>query len=142
MILEAVFILLSIIVLFAALKVVLVDELVHAVVWLAVSLVGIAGVFVTLTAEFLATVQILVYVGAVVTLFLFTVMLTLPREQDVDVDDLDLPAGYQVESVEELQTVKPRPGESPYHGRDVPRRPKREPDTLYGVQKDDDEVGE
>lgn len=141
MILETVFGVLALVTLFSALKVVLVDELVHATIWLAVSLAGVAGVFVTVGAEFVATVQILVYIGAVVTLILFTIMLTLPREEDVDVEDLDLPPGYSIENVQDLQEVKPRPGEAPYHGRAVVGQPKREPDTYYGVHKDDREVG-
>lgn len=51
-------------------------NLVHAALFLAVSLAGIAGVFLTLAADFLALVQLVVYVGAVAVLFLFGLMLT------------------------------------------------------------------
>jgi NADH-quinone oxidoreductase subunit J len=45
---------------------------------LLVSIVGIAGMFLLLSAEFLAAIQILVYAGAVVVLFLFVIMLLGP----------------------------------------------------------------
>ena len=59
-----------------ALLVVLSRHIFHAAVYLAVVLIGIAGVYLYLDAEFLAVVQVLIYVGAIVTLFIFTVMLT------------------------------------------------------------------
>ena len=59
-----------------ALFVVLSRHIFHAAVYLAVVLIGIACVYLFLDAEFLAVVQVLIYVGAVVTLFIFTVMLT------------------------------------------------------------------
>ena len=51
-------------------------NLVHAALFLAVALAGIAGVFLVLRADFLALVQLVVYVGAVAVLFLFGLMLT------------------------------------------------------------------
>jgi NADH-quinone oxidoreductase subunit J len=51
-------------------------DLVHSVLWLGLTLVATAGLFVTLHAEFLAAVQILLYTGGVITLMLFGVMLT------------------------------------------------------------------
>jgi NADH-quinone oxidoreductase subunit J len=51
-------------------------NLVHAALFLAVTLTGIAGVFLVLAADFIALVQIVVYVGAVAVLFLFGLMLT------------------------------------------------------------------
>jgi NADH:ubiquinone oxidoreductase subunit 6 (subunit J) len=50
-------------------------ELIYGAVWLAFSLIGVAGLFVLLGAEYLAMFQISVYVGAVVVLILFTIML-------------------------------------------------------------------
>jgi len=60
----------------AALGVVLVRNLFHAALCLVVALLGIAGIFFALHAEFLAVVQILLYVGAVMTLVIFAIMLT------------------------------------------------------------------
>jgi NADH-quinone oxidoreductase subunit J len=51
-------------------------HVVHAALWLVVTLGALAGVFLTLGAEIVALVQLLVYVGAVVVLVLFALMLT------------------------------------------------------------------
>lgn len=51
-------------------------KLFHSALFLAASLIGVAVVFLTLGAEFLFVVQILVYVGAIVTLILFGIMFT------------------------------------------------------------------
>ena len=51
-------------------------NLVHAALFLAVTLSGIAGVFLVLHADFVALVQLVVYVGAIAVLFLFGLMLT------------------------------------------------------------------
>jgi len=60
----------------AALGVVTLRSLFHAAIALVFVLLGIAGIFLALHADFLAMVQILVYVGAVMTLVIFAVMLT------------------------------------------------------------------
>jgi len=59
-----------------ALGAVLWKNLLHAVLFLALTLVGVAGIFLLLSSTFLFVVQILVYVGAVVILIIFGVMLT------------------------------------------------------------------
>ena len=59
-----------------AFGVVLNKNLVRGAVWLVVSLFGVAGFFVLLSAPFLAAVQVLVYIGAIGILFTFAVMLT------------------------------------------------------------------
>lgn len=51
-------------------------NLFHAALWLLVSLFGIAGFFVALSAPFLAAVQVLVYIGAIVILIIIAIMLT------------------------------------------------------------------
>jgi NADH-quinone oxidoreductase subunit J len=51
-------------------------QVVHAALWLVVALGGIAGAYLILGAEIVALVQVLVYVGAVVVLVLFALMLT------------------------------------------------------------------
>ena len=64
-------------------------HLVRAGLWLVVTLGATAGLFLVLTAELVAWVQILLYVGAVVVLLLFAVMLT--RAPIGASDDLDRP---------------------------------------------------
>ena len=71
----------------AALRVVTSTNVVHAALYLVVVLGGIGAQFILLAAEFTAVVQILVYVGAIVVLFLFGIMLT--RAKIGKVSDLD-----------------------------------------------------
>jgi NADH-quinone oxidoreductase subunit J len=60
----------------SALLVVTTRQIVHAALWLVVTLGSIAGCYLVLAAEFVAWVQVLIYVGAVVVLLLFGLMLT------------------------------------------------------------------
>ncbi len=62
--------------LFGALALVSTDNVVHAALWLVVVLGGIAAQYILAAAEFVAVSQVLVYVGAVMVLFLFGIMLT------------------------------------------------------------------
>ena len=60
----------------AGLAVVLSKNLFHSVLWLALALVATAGVFLSLDAEFLAAVQVLLYAGGVVTVVVFAIVVT------------------------------------------------------------------
>ena len=60
----------------SAIAVVSARNVVHAALYLVVTLSAVAGVYLLLAAEFVAWVQILIYVGAIVILFLFGLMLT------------------------------------------------------------------
>ena len=60
----------------AAVRVVTTRNVVHAALYLVVTLMGAAALYVFLFAEFVAWVQVLVYVGAIVVLMLFGLMLT------------------------------------------------------------------
>ena len=73
---QVLFALLGLVAVGSALLVVTSTNLVHAALWLVVSLGAVAGVFLLLAAEFVAWVQVLIYVGAVVVLLLFALMLT------------------------------------------------------------------
>ena len=69
----------------SAIRVVTVKNVVHAAMYLVVVLAGIAAQFILLASEFLAAAQVLVYIGAVVVLLLFGVMLTRAKlGQDVN----------------------------------------------------------
>src|SRR6185369_4534104 len=48
---------------------------VHSAIWLIVSLLGVAGLFLLQQAEFLFAVQIVLYIGGIMVLFLFVIML-------------------------------------------------------------------
>jgi len=64
---------------FGALRVVTTNNVVHAALWLVVVLGGAAAQYILLAAEFVAVTQVLVYIGAVMVLFLFGTMLTRAR---------------------------------------------------------------
>ena len=73
----------------AAVRVVTTQNIVHAALYLVVVLAGVAAVYILLAAEFTAVVQVLVYIGAIVVLFLFGIMLTrapIGRTADLDND--------------------------------------------------------
>ena len=70
-----VFYLFSAILVFAALRVITTRNPVHAALWLVLCFFTAAGVWILLKAEFLAIALVLVYVGAVMVLFLFVVMM-------------------------------------------------------------------
>jgi NADH-quinone oxidoreductase subunit J len=60
----------------SALAVVLSKNLFHSVLWLALALTGTAGVFLSLDAEFLAAVQLLLYAGGLITVVVFAIVVT------------------------------------------------------------------
>src|SRR5215510_2566611 len=62
-------------VLISALAVITLKNVVHSAVALAGTLLSVAGIFLTLHAEFLAGVQVIVYVGGILVLFVFVIML-------------------------------------------------------------------
>ncbi|HMA30219.1 MAG TPA: NADH-quinone oxidoreductase subunit J, partial [Casimicrobiaceae bacterium] len=65
----------ALILVFAALRVITTRNPVHAALWLVLSFFTAAGIWLLLQAEFLAIALVLVYVGAVMVLFLFVVMM-------------------------------------------------------------------
>ncbi len=73
---DVVFLLVALLTGGAALLTVTSKNLFHAALFLAVTLAGIAGTFLVMRADFLALVQLIVYVGSVAVLFLFGLMLT------------------------------------------------------------------
>ncbi|SDN07644.1 NADH-quinone oxidoreductase subunit J [Streptomyces sp. cf386] len=84
---EIAFLLVGLVTFGAALITVTTRQLVHAALWLVVTLGGLAVEYLLLTAEFIAWVQVLIYVGSVVVLLLFGLMLTkapIGRSPDAD----------------------------------------------------------
>ena len=75
-----------------ALMIIVSRNLIHAVVFLILSFIGVAGLFITLSADFLALVQILVYVGAIAVLMLFAILLTPRAGRDNEENSLRYPA--------------------------------------------------
>lgn len=84
---DVLFGLLGLLVAGSALAAVTSRQVVHAALWLVTVLGGLAGCYLVLGAEVVALVQVLVYVGAVVVLVLFALMLTrapIGRSADLD----------------------------------------------------------
>lgn len=79
---------------YAAVRVVTTTNVVHAALWLVVVLAGMSGNYILLQAEFVAVTQIMVYIGAIVVLFLFGVMLTrTPGAEGVESNKKMVPVG-------------------------------------------------
>ena len=73
---------------FAAVRVVTSKNVVHAALSLVMVMAGAAAQYLLLAAEFVAVTQVMVYIGAVMVLFLFGVMLTRAKlGKDVDLDN-------------------------------------------------------
>jgi NADH-quinone oxidoreductase subunit J len=75
----------------ASVGVVTVPNIVHAALFLILSLLGVAGFYILLSNEFLALVQVLIYAGTVGVLLLFGLMLTRGRDQNLP----SVPSGAQ-----------------------------------------------
>ena len=111
-----VFYLLGAICLGGALGVVVTRNVVHAALLLLLSLMGVAGLFLLLLAEFLALVQVLIYGGAITIVILFVIMLTRVQEFRVMKDNPQWPlaivAALAVFGLLAAATVKGAPSES------------------------------
>lgn len=70
------FAILAVVILGSALMVVTRRNIFHCLLFLAFSFLGVAGVYLLLSADFLAAVQVLIYIGAITVLLMFALMLT------------------------------------------------------------------
>ncbi|MBN1536559.1 MAG: NADH-quinone oxidoreductase subunit J [Anaerolineales bacterium] len=82
--LQIIFLLVAAISLGGAVMVVTRQNLVHAALWLILVLFGVAVTFVLLNAGFLAMAQVVIYIGAIAILMIFTIMLTRKVAKDTD----------------------------------------------------------
>jgi NADH-quinone oxidoreductase subunit J len=89
---QLIFWVLSVVAVGGALGVVLVRDLFRASLLLALVFVAVGGFFVMMNAEFLAVVQVLIYVGAIAVLFIFAVMLTRDVQRGNTPNRLQIPA--------------------------------------------------
>jgi NADH-quinone oxidoreductase subunit J len=87
-----VFWILAVVAIGSALGVVVVRDLFRAALLLALVFIAVAGFFVLMSAEFLAVVQVLIYVGAISILFIFAVMLTADVRRGNLPNQLQIPA--------------------------------------------------
>lgn len=81
--LQIIFIIVAAITLGAAIMVVTSRNLVHAALWLILVLFGVAVFFVLMNAGFLAMAQVVIYIGAIAILMIFTIMLTRRVAKDI-----------------------------------------------------------
>lgn len=79
---QIVFVATGLVVLGSAVMVVTTRNMVHAALWLVVTLFGVAALYAILDAGFLAVVQVVIYIGAIAILFIFAVMLTRREIRD------------------------------------------------------------
>ena len=73
---QIIFLITAIVTLGSALMVVTTRNLIHAALWLILSLFGVAIFFVLLNAGFLAVAQVVIYIGAIAILMIFAIMMT------------------------------------------------------------------
>jgi NADH-quinone oxidoreductase subunit J len=73
---QVIFLISAALIIVPALMVVTSRNLIHAALWLIVTLFGVAILYAVLEAGFLAVVQVVVYIGAIAIMFIFAVMLT------------------------------------------------------------------
>lgn len=73
---QVLFLALAAVAFITAMLVVTVREVVHSAIYLAIVFIAIAALFILLNAEYLAIIQLLIYVGAVIVVILFAIMLT------------------------------------------------------------------
>jgi len=76
----------------SALMVAATRNLIHAVVFLVVSFTGVAGLYITLSADFVAVTQILIYAGAISVLMVFAIVLTPTDDRGNTESFMRLPA--------------------------------------------------
>jgi NADH-quinone oxidoreductase subunit J len=75
------FYLFAVLILLSAVLMITRRNVVYAAVWLVNTLIGTAGLFLLQAAEFLAGVQVIVYIGGITVLYLFVIMLVPLREE-------------------------------------------------------------
>ena len=92
-VLDIAFWVISVSTIIAGLAVVFMKDVFRAALFLVVAFLGTAGLFVLLRAEFLAVVQVIIYVGAISVLILFAILMTRDTEQGSPSTRLRYPAG-------------------------------------------------
>ena len=82
------FAVLAVLVVGSAMGVLLNRNPIHAALFLVVNLASVAGLYLTLRAEFLAAAQVIVYAGAIAVLFVFAIMVLIPGREETGPDPL------------------------------------------------------
>jgi NADH-quinone oxidoreductase subunit J len=76
------FIVTAVVILVSSLMTIITRKMMHSALWFVLALLGVAVIFALLEASFFAVVQVLVYVGAIAILIIFSVMLTRKAMED------------------------------------------------------------
>jgi NADH-quinone oxidoreductase subunit J len=84
----AVFAILALLVVGSAAGLILKRNPIHGALFLVMNLASVAALFLTLRAEFLAVVQVIVYAGAIAVLFVFAIMVLIPGREETGPDAL------------------------------------------------------
>lgn len=92
LIVDVVFWVIAVSTIIASLAVVHLKDLFRAALFLVVTFLGVAGLFVLLMAEFLAVVQVIIYVGAISVLIIFAVLMTRNVDQGNPSNSFKIPA--------------------------------------------------
>jgi NADH-quinone oxidoreductase subunit J len=109
--------LIALVVVGSALGLVLKRNPIHGALFLVINLGGIAALYLTLGAEFLAAAQVIVYAGAIMVLFVFAIMVLIPGKDETGPDPrrryrlLALPVGLAL--LAELALIAVRRGGAP-----------------------------
>ncbi len=82
------FVILAVLVVGSAAGLLLRRNPIHGALFLVVNLGSVAGLFLTLRAEFLAAAQVIVYAGAIAVLFVFAIMVLIPGKEETGPDPL------------------------------------------------------
>ena len=93
---EFVFWLVAAVIILGALGAVLLPNIVHATLALVVTLLAVAGIYLLLSSEFLALVQVLLYGGGVTVLLLFGLMMTKAQDDPIVSDGAQKPFAFGV----------------------------------------------
>jgi NADH-quinone oxidoreductase subunit J len=109
--------LIAFIVIGSALGLVLKRNPIHGALFLVINLAGIAALYLTLGAEFLAAAQVIVYAGAIMVLFVFAIMVLIPGKEETGPDPrrryrvLAVPVGAAL--LAELAVIAVKRGSAP-----------------------------
>ena len=90
--LAATFWIMAVVMVGAALAVLFLRNVFHAALGLILCFIAVAGIYLTLSADFLAAVQVLVYVGAISVLIILAIMMTRDVQKGNPVNRLEIPA--------------------------------------------------
>ncbi len=82
-VLQAIFLITAVVTLGGAVMVVTVRNLIHAALWLILTLFGVAVMYGLLSAPFFTVIQVVIYIGAIAILMIFAIMLTRRVKQEV-----------------------------------------------------------